>query len=62
MSLVAQNSHKVFSLFAAVLVTFALHGSLLAGFSHLAAQGPAPVFANCNAATLSAVTVVRARS
>ena len=62
MSLVAQNSHKVFSLFAAVVVTLALHGSLLAGFSHLAAQGPAPVLANCNAATLSAVTVVGARS
>jgi len=62
MSRVVQNSHKVFSLFAAVIVTFALHGSLLAGFSHLAAQAPAPVFANCHAATLSAVTVVRARS
>jgi hypothetical protein len=60
MSLVVQNSYKVFSLFAAVLVTFALHGSLLAGFSHLAAQASAPVFANCNAATLSAVIVVGA--
>jgi len=60
MPFVLQNSHKVISLLAAGVITFAVHGSLLAGFNHLAAQSPAAVFANCNAATLSAVTVVGA--
>ena len=61
MSFALQNSHKVVSLFAAVAVTLALHGSLLAGFGHLANQSPTPVLANCGAVTLPTVTVAGGR-
>ena len=61
MPFAVQNSHKVISLLAAGVITFAVHGSLLAGFNHLAAQSPAAVFANCNNTTLAPVTLLGRR-
>jgi hypothetical protein len=61
MPLAIQSSHKIVSLLAAVAITFTVHGSLLAGFNHLADQAQASTLANCNAATLPAVTVTPAR-
>lgn len=46
------HTRQFLSLLAATLIALTLQGSMLAGFDHLAAQSPAAVFANCNAATL----------
>jgi|GEM_PF-6047387 len=61
MPLAVQYSHRIFSLLAAVAITFTVHGSLLAGFNQLAGQAQASALANCSAVTLPAVTVSPAR-
>lgn len=45
------NLQKLVSLAAAILVTLGLHGSLLAGFDHLATQAPGVVLAQRNCET-----------